>query len=150
MKIFVDADACPVKIRELIYKTSLRLQLPVILVANKNMYFPRQPLLSLVVVDDSFDAADKYIVAQALAGDLVISSDILLASALVDNEVSVISSSGKIYDKHNVKEARATRDLMQGLREGRLVYGGPPPFGAKDLQNFANAFDRELTRLRKR
>ena len=147
MQIWVDADACPVKVREVIYKASQRVRATVVLVANKNMYFPQSSLLSLVVVGSQFDAADHYIVDNSSAGDLAITSDIILASALVDKEVSVVSSSGKVYNKENVKEAHAMRNLFQELREGRLIQGGPPPFGPKDLQNFANAFDRELTRL---
>ncbi len=147
MKIWIDADACPIKIRELIFKASHRVQVSVVLVANKAMNFARTPLISQVVVGSQFDAADHYIAEHSAAGDLAITSDIILASALVDKGVSVINSAGKAYTKENVKEAHAMRNLMQELREGRLIYGGPPPFGPKDLQTFANSFDRELTRL---
>ncbi len=111
------------------------------------MYVPPSPLLKLVTVGQNYDAADQYIAANASPGDLVITSDIILASELVGKGVSVISSSGKAYTRDNVKEAHAMRDLMQQLREGRLIHGGPPPFGAKEVANFANALDRELTRL---
>lgn len=147
MKIWIDADACPLKIRELVFKASQRTHISVILVANKHMAFPRSQLISLVVVSSKFDAADQYIVQNSEAGDLAISSDILLASLLVDKNVSVITSSGKIYNKENVKEAHTMRNLNQELREAGLIYGGTAPFGTKDINSFANAFDRELTRL---
>lgn len=147
MKIWIDADACPQRIRELIYNASSRKQVPVVLVANNGMYFPRSGLISLVVVSTKFDAADHYILEHSEAGDLVISSDIILASSLVDKGVSVVSSSGKLYNKENVKEALAMRNLMQELREGQIIKGGNAPFSNKDVSNFANAFDQELTRL---
>ena len=147
MKIWIDADACPVKIKELIYKAAFRTQSSVVLVANKGMQIPSSPLINLVVVSSKFDAADHYIVEHSQAGDIVISSDIILASALVDKNVSVITSSGKIFNKENVKEAHTMRNLHQELRESGLNPGGPPPFSVKDVNNFANAFDRELTRL---
>lgn len=147
MKIWIDADACPLRIRELVYKASERKQVPVVLVANNGMYIPRSQLISLVVVSSKFDAADHYIIEHSQAGDLVISSDIILASSLVDKGVSVISSSGRLFTKENVKEALAMRNLMQELREGQLIQGGSAPFGNKDISAFANSFDRELTRL---
>lgn len=147
MKIWVDADACPVKIKELIFKAAIRTQTSVVFVANKSMKVPLSPLISLVLVSSKFDAADHYIVEHSQEGDLAISSDILLAASLVDKNVSVISNSGKLYNKENVKEAKTMRNLHQELREGGLIAGDSPPFGPKDIQNFANAFDRELTRL---
>ena len=147
MKIWIDADACPLKIRELIYKAAQRTQTSVVLVANKGIKIPSSILISLIVVSSTFDAADQYIVENSEAGDLAISSDIILASLLVDKNVSVITSAGKIYNKENVKEAHTMRNLHQELRESGLIYGGAAPFSTKDINNFANAFDRELTRL---
>lgn len=149
MKIWIDADACPLKIKELVFKAAQRTQTSVVVVANKGMRIPATPLFSFVLVSSKFDAADAYIVENSEAGDLVISSDILLASALVDKNVSVISSAGKLFNKENVKEAHTMRNLHQELREAGMIYGGPPPFSVKDINTFANAFDRELTRLKR-
>lgn len=150
MQIWIDADACQVKVKELIFKTSLRLSVKVTLVANSPMYFRKTSLIDLVVVSKNFDATDHHIVQHSLAGDIVISTDILLASSLVDKGVCVINPYGTVYTKENVKEAVTVRNLSQELREGGLIYGGRPPYGPKDFEQFANAFDRELTKLLKR
>lgn len=147
MNIWIDGDACPVRIRELIFKAALRTKTLVTLVANKGIYLPRSDYIRFALVDSKFDAADHYIIKQSEKNDLVISSDILLASALVDKGVVVISSTGKLYNKENVKEAVAMRNLFQELREGQIIKGGPGPLSDKDIMQFANIFDRELNRL---
>jgi len=150
MKIWVDADACPKPVKEFIFKASLRLKAPVVLVANSPMHTPRSPLVTMVVVGKGIDEADHYILANSTAEDLVVTADIPLAAALVDKGVMTLNSTGAVYTPDNVKEALATRDLMQGLRESGVMEGGPPPFGPKDRERFINAFDRELTRLNRR
>lgn len=147
MHIWIDADACPVRIKELIFKASFRTQIPVTLVANSRMSIPKSDLIEMVVVSSKFDAADHYILEHAQSTDLVISSDIILASSLVDKNVSVISNSGRLYTKQNVKDALSMRNLMEELRGGQMISGGPPPFSNADMKNFADAFDKELTRL---
>jgi len=149
MKIWIDGDACPRAVKALVFKTALRLQVPAELVANRALDVPRSPLLRATVVGGAVDAADRHILAQAAPGDLAITADIPLASALVDKGVAALDPRGTVYNADNVKEALATRNLMQDLREGGLLEGGPPPLGRNDAAAFANALDRELTRLRR-
>ncbi len=149
MKIWIDADACPRPVKEVVFKTSIRLQIPVTLVANSAMFVPRSPLVTLQVVGGGVDEADRHIQTQAASGDLVVTADIPLAAALVEKGVVAIDPRGLVYSPNNVKEALATRNLMQDLRDSGLAQGGPAPLGPKDRERFTNALDRELTRLRK-
>ncbi len=149
MTIWVDADACPKMIKELVFKAAVRLKIPAILVANSGMAVPRSALIRLVVVGKSMDEADRHILAQCSVGDLVVTADIPLAAALVDKGIAAVNPRGTVYTTDNVKEALATRNLMQELRESGVMQGGPAPLGPADKAAFANALDRELTRLRK-
>lgn len=149
MKIWIDADACPRMAKEVVFKAAFRLQVPTILVANRDVAPPRAALVSLVVVGREIDAADRHIAAHSGAGDVVVTADIPLAATLVDRGVVAIDPRGRVFTPANVKEALATRNLMQDLRDSGVMDGGPPPLGAKDKERFANALDRELTRLRR-
>jgi len=149
MTIWIDADACPRMIKELVFKTSRRLKLPVVLVANSQMHVPPSNLISLVVVGKNIDEADQHILTESAVGDMVITADIPLASALVDKGVACISTRGQVYTASNVKEALATRNLMHDLREEGVMTGGPAALGPRDREQFANAIDRELTRLQR-
>lgn len=147
MRIWIDADACPKMIKEFVYKVSRRLEIPVVMVANSGIPVPRSNLVSLVVVGKGMDEADHHILENCAVGDLVVTADIPLASSLIDKGVVAINPRGAVYTPDNVKEALATRDLMQGLREEGTMTGGPPPLGPRDREKFANAIDRELTML---
>lgn len=147
MQIWIDGDACPRPVKAQVFKTAQRLKVAAVLVANSGMAMPRSPLLRQVVVGGGIDEADRYITQHSAAGDLVVSADIPLAAKLVDRGASVIDPRGKVYNAANVKEALATRNLMQDLRESGLDAGGPAAFSEKDRERFANALDRELTRL---
>ncbi|MBF0313789.1 MAG: YaiI/YqxD family protein [Oligoflexia bacterium] len=147
MKIWTDADACPKIVKELIFKTAFRLNLSVILVANSHMAIPLSPLISLVVVKKQIDEADHYILEHVEVGDLVVTADIPLASALVAKGVVVLNPRGNVYSEDNVGEALATRNLLQELRDGGLIQGGPAPLNVNDKVKFANALDKELTKL---
>ena len=149
MRIWIDADACPRMIKDFVFKVSLRLKIPVVLVANNGMHVPRSNLVSLVVVGKEIDQADRHILENCAVGDLVVTADIPLASSLVDKGVVAINPRGAVYTPDNVKEALATRNLMQDLREEGMMSGGPPPLGPRDREKFANAIDRELTRLQR-
>ena len=149
MRIWIDADACPKMIKEFVFKVSHRLKVPVVLVANSGMHVPRSNLVSLVVVGKGIDEADHHILENCALGDLVVTADIPLASSLIDKGVVAINPRGTVYTPDNVKEALATRNLMQDLREEGTLTGGPPPFGPRDREQFANGIDRELTRLRR-
>ncbi len=149
MMIWIDADACPKMVKEIIFNASIKRSVPVTLVANSNMFIPMSPLISIVVVGDGLDVADKFIVDNSKIGDLVITADIPLASFVVDKGVVAINPRGDVYTEENVKEVLATRNLMQDLRSFGELRGGPPPLGPKDKAKFASGFDRELTRLLK-
>jgi hypothetical protein len=149
MRIWIDADACPKTIKEFLYKAAARLETALILVANSGMFIPRSPWIQLVVVGNRIDEADRHILAASAPGDLVVTADIPLAAALVGRGIVAVDPRGTVYTPGNVNEALATRNLMQDLRESGLQQGGPQPLGPNDRARFANAFDREATRLRK-
>ena len=149
MRIWIDADACPKMIKDFVFKVSHRLQVPVILVANSGIHVPRSNRVSLVVVGKAIDEADRHILKNCAGGDLVVTADIPLASSLVDKGVVAINPRGTVYTTDNVKEALATRNLTQELREEGIMSGGPPPLGPRDREKFANAIDRELTQLQR-
>ncbi len=150
MRIWIDADACPGPIKDFILRTSRRRQLAVCLVANRGLYVPTSPLITLVRVATEPDAVDQYIVQHLAPYDLVITADIPLAAAVVDKGALAISPRGDVFTADNVSERLAVRNLMQQLRSGGLIQGGPPAPTAADQQRFAAALDRSLTSLLKR
>jgi uncharacterized protein YaiI (UPF0178 family) len=149
VNIWIDADACPAAIKELVFRASRRLAIPVYLVANRAMYVPTSSLVTLVRVSQEIDAADQYIVDHMAPQDLVITADIPLAAAVVDKHAVAINPRGEVYTEENVKERLATRNLLQELRAGGLVQGGPAQLSAVDRQRFAAALDRCLTKMRR-
>ncbi len=147
MRIYVDADACPKSAKEVIFKVSDRLAIEVILVANQYMQTPASPKITSLVVGGDFNEADDKIVELVQRNDLVITADIPLADRLVKKGASVLSAHGEIFSDDNIGERLASRNLMEELRSGGLVTGGPAPYGPKDRQAFSNAFDKMVTRL---
>lgn len=147
MKIWIDADACPGPIREIIVRAAIRLGIHAVFVANKALLLPTSPLLSSVQVSLGPDIVDHYLVEQAQPFDLVITQDIPLAARLVAQTVSVITPRGQLYDQNNINEALANRDLLTELRDTGSIQGGPRPFDEKAKRRFANNFDAELSRL---
>lgn len=147
MTIWIDADACPRVIKEIVFRASERLNLPVMLVANKPLSKHHSRLVSSVVVDEGPDVADDYIAEQATAMDLVITADIPLAARIVAKGATGIDPRGELYTEDNVGERLSMRDLMQSLRTEGLVQGGPAQFGMTDRQRFASSLDRVLTRM---
>ncbi len=145
MQIWVDADACPADIKELIFRMSQRRGIPTCLVANRSMYTPPSSQVTLVCVPKEPDAADHYIVQHTAPNDIVITADIPLAAAAVDKHAYVIGPRGEVFTTENINERLAVRNLMQGLRDTGLAQGGPPPLNAQDRQKFATALDRALT-----
>jgi len=148
-RIWIDADACPIAIKELVFRMSRRRQVPVCLVANRPMYLPAASLVTLVRVAPEPDEVDRYIVAHVAPHDLVITADMPLAAAVVDKQALAISPRGEIYTAANVQERLAVRNLLQQLRADGLVLGGPATLSAADCQRFAAALDRSLTSLLK-
>lgn len=150
MHIWVDADACPNVIKEILFKVALRREVPVTLVANTFLSVPPSPLIKAIQVSSGFDEADKEIVRLVNSGDLVITADIPLADAIVEKGATGLNPRGELYTEDNVKGLLRMRNLMEELRSGGMVSGGPAPLGPKDKQEFTNQLDRFLTRsLRK-
>jgi len=147
MKIWIDADACPRIIKEIVFRASERLHLPVCLVANMDLSKAHSPLITSVRVAEGFDAADDYIVQHAAPEDLVVTADIPLAARLVAQGGVALDPRGELYTEANVGERLSTRDLMQELRAAGLLQGGPAQLGLVDRQRFASALDRTLTRM---
>jgi uncharacterized protein YaiI (UPF0178 family) len=146
-KILIDADGCPVK--EEVYKVAERYKLSVLLVANKALNLPLNPLLKMVVVSGGFDAADDWIVENSADGDIVITVDILLADRCVKKNVRVLGHKGDEFTTDNIGSAVANRELMQNLRHMGEMRGGPAPMDKKARSNFLGTLDRIIQSLKK-
>jgi uncharacterized protein YaiI (UPF0178 family) len=146
MKIWIDADGCPGVIKQLIFRASERLNIPVCLVANRVLRVPSSPLITTVHVAQGFDKADSYIVQEVAPDDLVITADLPLAADIVAQGAMAINPRGEVYTEENIGERLAVRNLMQELRSSGLIRGGPAQLGAADRQKFAAALDKLLTK----
>jgi uncharacterized protein YaiI (UPF0178 family) len=150
VKIWVDADAAPREVKDVVFRASLRLGLPVTLVANQRVSLPpNNPLATAVWVRGGPDEADRHIAEHAAPGDLAVTADIPLAALLVPKGVVALDFRGEIYSEANIGERLSVRDFMASLRDVGVQTGGPAPYGARDKQAFAAAFDRTLVRLLK-
>lgn len=147
MKIWVDADACPRVIKDILYRVAQRRGIELVLVANQLLTVPRSPLIRSVVVPQGIDVADQSITAWSTPGDLVITADIPLAAAVVEKGVQAINPRGELYTADNVRQHLSMRNFMDSLRGAGVQTGGPEAFGQRDRQAFANQLDRLLTRL---
>lgn len=148
MKIYVDADACPRAIKNILFKAAIRTQNECILVANQALIIPHHPLIKAVQVEKGFDIADHYIVSMVLPQDLVITADIPLADEVISKKALALNPRGELYTKQNIKQRLNLRDFMENLRASGLHSGGPRALHARDIQKFANALDRYLTQAR--
>jgi uncharacterized protein YaiI (UPF0178 family) len=148
LHIFVDADACPVK--QEVYRVAKRYGLGVTLVAGSWMRIPEAAGVTLKVVDQGMDAADDWIVKHVEADDIVITSDIPLASRCVAKGASVLGSTGKPFTDDNIGPALATRNLLSELRELGEIAGGPRPFGKRDRSRFLEALDKTINDIRRK
>ena len=146
MQIYVDADAFPKVIQEILFRAIERLRIPLILVSNKNVKHPKSDLISRIVVGEGPDVADDKIVEMVQHGDLVITADIPLASRVIEKGVYAINPRGELYTKTNINHKLAMRDLMDELRKNGEITGGPATFNQKNIQEFANQLDRFLTK----
>ena len=147
MKIWIDADACPKMIKEVLYKVSGRLKIPLCLVANTYLTLPLSPLITQIKVDKGTDLADMYIAENIEQGDLVITADIPLASAVIQKKVVAINPRGEIYTEDNISEILSMRNFMTELRDNGISTSGPSPLGPKDKEKFTNALDKLLTQM---
>ncbi len=148
MQIWVDADACPQVIKEILFRAAERAQVVTTLVANTTLRTPVSAFIKSVRVRQGFDVADHWIVQQMQAGDLVITADIPLAAEVITRGAHALDPRGDFYSEDNVRERLAVRNLMQDLRATGELIGGPAPFGHADRQRFANHLDRFLTQRR--
>jgi uncharacterized protein len=150
MQIWVDADACPLEIKEILFRAADRTKTKVTLVANQPMRTPRSDYVTSLHVPSGMNVADRRIVELVEPGDLVVTADIPLAADVVAQGGQALNPRGELYTHANVGERLAVRNLLDGLRGGGMVTGGPSNFNAKDRQAFANQLDRWLTSVRNR
>ncbi|MDF2690593.1 MAG: hypothetical protein K0S29_448 [Gammaproteobacteria bacterium] len=146
MKIWVDADAVPGVIKEIILRAVIKRSVPTIFVANKPIGIPATPTVSTLQVAQGPDVADRYIAEHASADDIVITQDIPLAALLVPKGTAVISVHGNLFTENNIGERLFVRNMMQEIRDTGGRTSGPKPFSDKDKQQFANTFDKLLTK----
>jgi len=148
VRIWIDADATPREVKEIVFRAAKRLGIETVLVANSRLQTPPgNPLISAVRVDGGADMADQHIVAESVAGDLVVTQDIPLAALLVPKQVVVLDPRGQEHTEETIGERLSIRDFMEDARMAGIVTGGPAPFDARAKQAFAGALDRALTRL---
>jgi len=146
MRIWVDADACPRPVKEILYRAADRTGVALTLVANQALQIPSSPNITMIRVSGGFDVADQRIVADIQAGDLVITADIPLAAEAIKNGGHALSPRGEVYDSDNIGQRLSMRNFMDELRGSGVNTGGPAPLNQTDRQTFANALDRFLTR----
>lgn len=146
MKILVDADACPNVIKDILFRASKRLSMQMILFANHTLSIPKTPFIKFILVPKGFDVADAEIIKMVSAGDLVITGDIPLADSVIDKKATAINPRGMLYTKENIKQKLSMRNFMEELRGTGAITGGPASLNKQDLQIFANALDRYLTK----
>ena len=142
MKIWVAADACPVVIKEILFRAAQRTGLDLILVANQAVRIPPSRNIKMIQVASGFDVADNEIVKRMSAGDLVITADIPLAAEVIEKAGQALNPRGELYTVDNIKNRLAMRDLMDSLRSSGVDTGGPPPLNQSDRKSFANQLDR--------
>lgn len=148
MNIWIDADSCPRRIREIICKAARRTGVPARFVANREIPLSgdRGRFIHMVAVDKNENDADGYIIDHAVPGDLIVTRDIPLAAELVERGLRVLNDRGVVYSSENIRERLSVRNFMQGLREAGLPQAEAGQFGERDVRQFANTFDHELSR----
>ncbi len=149
MKIWVDADACPAVIKEILFRAANRTQVPLTLVANQPLRTPPSKWIDSLQVGAGFDVADNEIVRRLEAGDLVITADIPLAAEAIAKGAQALNPRGELYTEGTIRERLSMRDFMETLRSSGVDTGGPAAFSQADRQAFANQLDRLLTRQAK-
>ncbi|MDO8962234.1 MAG: YaiI/YqxD family protein [Methylophilus sp.] len=146
MRIWVDADACPVVIKEMLYRAAIRVQVSTTFVANTYLKLPPSPFIQLLIVPKGFDVADNRIVQELTAGDLVITADIPLAGLVIAKGGFALNPRGEFYSTANMAERLAMRNLMEELRSNGIETSGPSAFNLADRQLFASQLDRFLAK----
>ena len=149
MHIWIDGDACPKLIKDLLFRAAIRTKTHLIVVSNHTLIVPPSPYIKRWQVGFGFDVADNYIVDTMQPGDLVITADIPLADDVVTKGGTALNPRGELYTTNNIKQLLARRNLNESLRSCQMVRGGPDKFTSKEIQVFANTLDRILAKLRK-
>ncbi|MBS0358497.1 MAG: YaiI/YqxD family protein [Proteobacteria bacterium] len=145
MHIWVDADACPKPIKEILFRAVKRTKIHMTLVANQPINLPESPFIKRIQVSAGFDVADKKIVDMMEPGDLVITADIPLADAVIDKGGIALNPRGELYSKDNIKQRLSMRNFNEQLRGSGVIAGGPAKLHPREIQAFANSLDRFLT-----
>jgi uncharacterized protein len=146
MHIWVDADACPKVIKEILFRASTRKNVPVTLVANHYLQTPASKLIRCIQVEQGFDVADNFIAQQVEEGDIVITADIPLAADVIEKGAVAINPRGELYTPDNIRQRLGMRNMMEELRSSGIQTGGPAALSQADRQAFANQLDRLLAR----
>ena len=144
MKIWVDADACPKPVKEILFRAADRNEVKVILVANMTLFVPPSSWIQMIRVAPGFDVADNYIVQKVQPGDLVITADIPMAAEVIKNGGICLNPRGELMTSSNIQGRLTMRNFLEELRGSNVQTGGPPPFTMRDRQNFANELDKYL------
>lgn len=150
MRIWVDADACPVAVKEILFRSAQRTEVPLTLVANRLLRVPASPWISALQVEHGFDVADEEIVKRLEPGDLVITSDIPLAAEVIERGGHALSPRGEMFSPETIRAQLTLRDFMDTLRASGVQTGGPPAFSQNDRKNFAGHLDRWLAKAVRR
>ncbi|MDH5473191.1 MAG: YaiI/YqxD family protein [Gammaproteobacteria bacterium] len=146
MHIWVDADACPKVIKDILFRAAERTQTHITLVANQYIPKPASRFVKTVKVDQGFDVADNYIAQEVAENDLVITADIPLAAEIIEKNAHALNPRGELYNRDNIKQRLTMRNFMEEIRSTGENLGGPPPLNQADRQKFANALDQLLTK----
>lgn len=149
MTIWIDADACPTPVREMVLRASQRTSTPLIFVANSPLPIPKRALVKTVQVSQGFDVADNYISQHVEEKDLVITQDIPLAAEIVEKGITALNPRGELYTVENIRQRLAMRNFAEELRNIGQISGGQNKFGDKEKQSFANSLDRWLQKNKK-
>jgi uncharacterized protein YaiI (UPF0178 family) len=149
MQIYVDADACPKVIKEILFRAAERLQIQLTLVANKMLYCPPSRVIRAIQVPAGFDVADNKIAQLVEPGDLVVTADIPLAADVIAKGGHALNPRGEFYTKDTIQEKLTMRNFMDGLRSSGVETGGPPTFNQRDCQAFAKQLDKFLAKRAK-
>jgi uncharacterized protein len=143
--IWIDADSCPKVIKDIIFKTSQRLNISIVLVANSYQFIPQSDLIKLIIVDKGFDAADEHIIDQVRIHDIVITADIPLVAEILKKKAIVLNPRGEIYNENNIGSILSVRNLMKELRDAGTITKGPAAFGPRDVKRFADSLNKLLS-----
>ncbi len=143
-RIWVDADACPKVIKEILYRAAKRTKIKMVFVANQPLSIPLSPVIQKILVSGGFDVADNHIIQHMAAGDLIITADIPLANAVIEKGGVALNPRGELYTKENIKQRLSMRNLNEHLRSSGVITGGPPTIHAREIQAFANRLDQLL------